>query len=191
MAHLEKRLDGLLEVESAFYESNRDDLLMKFPNRFLLIHGENLEGHFETMDDAITEGVLRFGSEPFLIRRAGPETSRRRRPGGFDLLRLQPLHRQTGQDRLSALGEANPRRHLLRGQGTRQEQALHLPFRPRTRHHLRRLVARAAAVSGLRQRVGAGTRPGRCPFCLSSRTAVQSPSLGKPPGSQLSRPHSG
>lgn len=71
MTHQEKESHGLLEVESAYYESNRDDLLMRFPNRFLLIHGENLEGHFETMDDAITEGVLRFGSEPFLIRRSG------------------------------------------------------------------------------------------------------------------------
>ena len=71
MTHTEKRSSGLLEVESAYYESNRDDLLMKFPNRFLLIHGEGLVGHFETMDDAITAGVLKFGSEHFLIRRSG------------------------------------------------------------------------------------------------------------------------
>lgn len=63
--------DDLLTVESAFYEQNRDELLMKYPNRVLLIHGENVEGDFETMDAAITEGVRKFGSEPFLVRRSG------------------------------------------------------------------------------------------------------------------------
>ena len=63
--------DDLLRVESAFYEQNREELLMKYPNRVLLIHGENVEGNFETMDAAITEGVRKFGSEPFLVRRSG------------------------------------------------------------------------------------------------------------------------
>lgn len=63
----------LLQVESAFYERERDGLLMKYPNRVLLIHGENVEGDFDTVNAAITEGVRRFGSEPFLVRRAGAD----------------------------------------------------------------------------------------------------------------------
>ena len=65
--------DELLQVESAFYEQNRNELLMKYPNRVLLIYGENLEGDFESVDAAITEGVSRFGSEPFLVRRSGED----------------------------------------------------------------------------------------------------------------------
>lgn len=65
--------ENLLQVESAYYERMRNDLLMKYPNRVLLIHGENVEGDFATMDDAITEGVRKFGSEPFLVRRSGDD----------------------------------------------------------------------------------------------------------------------
>ena len=53
---------------------------------------------------------------------------------------LQPPHRQARQNRLPASRKQNSRRHLLRRPRARQKQSLHLPLRPRTRHHLRRLV---------------------------------------------------
>ena len=65
--------EGLLELESEFYEKNRNELLMKFPNRFLLIHGERVCGDFPTQRHAIAEGVRRFGSKPFLVRRSGDD----------------------------------------------------------------------------------------------------------------------
>ena len=61
----------LLQKESAFFEKNRDRLLLEYPNRVLLIHGEEVHGNFPTMADAITEGVRKFGSGPFLARRSG------------------------------------------------------------------------------------------------------------------------
>ncbi len=63
----------LLQRESAFFERNRDELLLKYPNRVLLIHGEKVEGNFPTESDAITEGVRKFGSGPFLVRRLGED----------------------------------------------------------------------------------------------------------------------
>ena len=65
--------ENLLKVESAYYERMRKDLLMKYPNRVLLIHGESVEGDFANVDDAITEGIRRFGLEPFLVRRSGED----------------------------------------------------------------------------------------------------------------------
>ena len=63
----------LLHRESAFLESNKKQLLLKCPNLVLLIHGEKVEGNFPTVADAITEGVRKFGSGPFLVRRSGED----------------------------------------------------------------------------------------------------------------------
>lgn len=63
--------DHLLEKESEFYERSREELLLKYPNRFLLIHGETVEGNFDTETAAISEGIEKFGSGPFLVRQAG------------------------------------------------------------------------------------------------------------------------
>ena len=72
MAEIQK-FDNLLEVESAFYESAREELLLKYPNRVLLIHGDSVQGDYETVAEAISEGVRKFGSDPFLVRRAGED----------------------------------------------------------------------------------------------------------------------
>ena len=65
--------DVVLEVESRFYENNRAEFVEKYPNEYLLIHGERLIGHFEDMDEALDEGVRRFGSGPFLVRMSGAD----------------------------------------------------------------------------------------------------------------------
>ncbi|MYF02678.1 MAG: hypothetical protein F4227_06850 [Gammaproteobacteria bacterium] len=62
---------NLLQVESSFYEENRDELLLKYPNRVLLIHGKKVHGDFESSNEAISAGILKFGQEPFLVRRTG------------------------------------------------------------------------------------------------------------------------
>ncbi|MCY4170375.1 MAG: hypothetical protein OXF08_02125 [Bacteroidetes bacterium] len=64
---------NLLQKESAFFESNWEKLLLQYPNRVLLIHGEKVEGDFPTIADAITAGVRKFGSGPFLVRRSGED----------------------------------------------------------------------------------------------------------------------
>jgi len=66
--------ERLLATEIAFYETNRDELLRQHANRHLLIKGQALIGHFSTMDQAVGEGVRRYGSEPFLVRLSGTDT---------------------------------------------------------------------------------------------------------------------
>lgn len=66
-------LEPILEVESQFYESMRDEFVEKYPDRFLLIYGSKLIGDFETFSDATDEGVRQFGSGPFLVRKSGDE----------------------------------------------------------------------------------------------------------------------
>lgn len=65
--------DNLLKTESDFYEREQHKLLAKYPNRVLLIHGDHVEGDFDSEEAAITEGVRKFGTGPFLVRRAGEE----------------------------------------------------------------------------------------------------------------------
>ena len=60
-----------LSVECSHFDSKRTELLLQYPNRVLLIHGEELVGDFANEDDAICEGVRRFGTKPFLVRRSG------------------------------------------------------------------------------------------------------------------------
>ena len=45
--------DHLIEKESEFYARSREELLLQHLNRFLLIHGEPVEGNFDTEITAI------------------------------------------------------------------------------------------------------------------------------------------
>ncbi len=65
--------ENLLKTESDFYEREQHNLLVKYPNRVLLIHGDHVEGDFDSGNAAISEGVRKFGTGPFLARRAGEE----------------------------------------------------------------------------------------------------------------------
>ena len=66
----------LLAEEQAFYDQNSNKLLMQYPNRHLLMHGAQLIGDFESLDEAVKEGVRRFGRGPFLVRQAGAKQAR-------------------------------------------------------------------------------------------------------------------
>ena len=62
---------GPLAQEQAYYDEHARELLLRYPNRHLLIHGSEVVGHFESMDEAVANGIRLFGEEPFLVRRAG------------------------------------------------------------------------------------------------------------------------
>lgn len=64
-------LHSFLEEETAFFDDQREELLLRYPNRVLLIKGRELIGDFDSESPAIAEGVRRFGSGPFLVRRSG------------------------------------------------------------------------------------------------------------------------
>ena len=61
----------LLAAETAYFDANAEQLLLAYPNRFLLIHGAEVLGDFERHSEAVGEGVRRFGRGPFLVRRTG------------------------------------------------------------------------------------------------------------------------
>ena len=64
----------LLAEELDFYDQNKEQFLHQHTNRHLLIKGHELIASFPTMDQAVGEGVRRFGTEPFLVRLSGAET---------------------------------------------------------------------------------------------------------------------
>lgn len=63
----------MLEKELAFYESKRNELLAHYENKFVLIKGNELIDFFTSMQEAYNEGVKRFGTEPFLVKRVSRE----------------------------------------------------------------------------------------------------------------------
>lgn len=65
--------DGLLATELAFFEETREEFALRYAGRYLLVHGDSLVGHFDTLEAAIDEGVRRFGAGPFLARGAGQD----------------------------------------------------------------------------------------------------------------------
>ncbi len=67
------KYEDLLSVECAFYERERENLLLKYPNRVLLIQGEDVAGTFASEDEAVGEGIRKFGNRPFLVRRSGED----------------------------------------------------------------------------------------------------------------------
>ena len=64
----------LLAAETAYFDANAEQLLLTYPNRYLLIHGEEVVGAFERHSDAVAEGARQFGRGPFLVRRTGDKT---------------------------------------------------------------------------------------------------------------------
>lgn len=62
---------GLLAVEMAYYDDDAHELLLTYPNRYLLIHGGSLVGDYERQPEAAAEDVRRYGRGPFLVRLTG------------------------------------------------------------------------------------------------------------------------
>jgi len=55
-----------LEKERATYQRELP-VLLKDEGKFVLIHGEDIAGLFETEEEAVEAGDNRFGLEPFLV----------------------------------------------------------------------------------------------------------------------------
>jgi len=58
-----------LEKELALFERMKPELLKSYTGKFVLIHGENFIGAFDSAENAYGEGVSRFGREAFLVKR--------------------------------------------------------------------------------------------------------------------------
>ena len=66
--------EDLLSKEIEFFESQQAELLRTYPNRYLVIHGDTLEGDYPDFNSALRASVRDHGTEPVLIRRPGDKT---------------------------------------------------------------------------------------------------------------------
>jgi len=56
-------------TESSYVESHRDELLEKYRNKYIIVHGEEVIGPFDDYEDAFDEGVSKYGPDGiFLIK---------------------------------------------------------------------------------------------------------------------------
>ncbi|MCY4445296.1 MAG: hypothetical protein OXC02_02380, partial [Rhodobacteraceae bacterium] len=53
---------------------NKEKFLHEYTDRYLLIKGNELIGNFPNKEQAVGEGIRRFGKEPFLVRLSGMDT---------------------------------------------------------------------------------------------------------------------
>jgi hypothetical protein len=59
----------MLDTERQFFEENREDLLRKFPGKFVVIKEQLVLGSFESIEDALAGGAAEYGLTSFLVRR--------------------------------------------------------------------------------------------------------------------------
>jgi hypothetical protein len=60
-----------LDTEIAAYEAMRGDLEAHRTGRWVLVHGRQLAGEYDSFETAAEDAVRRFGRGPFLIRQVG------------------------------------------------------------------------------------------------------------------------
>ncbi len=58
----------VLKNELDYFNKIKDDLLKTNNGQYALIKDENLEGSFTTFPEAYEAGVVRFGTESFLVK---------------------------------------------------------------------------------------------------------------------------
>jgi hypothetical protein len=58
-----------LEKELAIYEKMKPELLANHEGKFVLIHGDDFLGAFDSAENAYAEGVKKFGQESFLVKK--------------------------------------------------------------------------------------------------------------------------
>lgn len=58
---------AVLETELKTYADHRDELLAQ-EGRFVLIHGNQIVGAYDSQADAVTQGYKQFGNVPFLVK---------------------------------------------------------------------------------------------------------------------------
>ena len=63
-----------LEAELATLERERGRLEKEHKGKFVLVHGDEVVGTYDTFATAADEGLRRFGEKPFLIRQIGSNT---------------------------------------------------------------------------------------------------------------------
>lgn len=60
-----------LDDDIAFFETQRAGLEAHHMGKWVLVHEQRLEGHFNAFEEAADQAVTRFGAGPYLIRQVG------------------------------------------------------------------------------------------------------------------------
>lgn len=58
-----------LNEEIKIYEKKKNELLKEHEGEFVLIKDSKIIGIFKSSDDAIREGIKKFGNVPFLVKK--------------------------------------------------------------------------------------------------------------------------
>lgn len=61
-------MSTVLDTELKTYDQQRDHLLATAEGKFVLIHGAQVVGVYESEMDAISQGYKQFGNVPFLVK---------------------------------------------------------------------------------------------------------------------------
>jgi hypothetical protein len=61
-------MPAVLDSEVQTFERNREKLLAMGEGKYVLIHGGEVAGVYESKMDAIAEGYRKFGNTPFLVK---------------------------------------------------------------------------------------------------------------------------
>lgn len=87
----------MLDTERQFFEQNREDLLRKFPGKFIVIKEQQILGSFESIEDALAGGAREYGLTSFLVRRTDQVPEDAAIPAlMLGLLRADPSHPTDG-----------------------------------------------------------------------------------------------
>ena len=62
-----------LETEIRAYEARKPELEEHHLGKWVIFHGDDLIGAFDTLDNAAAEAIQRFGRGPYLIRQVGAQ----------------------------------------------------------------------------------------------------------------------
>ena len=61
-------MNAPLQQERKFFQEHQAEWQRIHPGKFVLVKGETLGGVFDSDATAVSEGIRRFGLEPFLVR---------------------------------------------------------------------------------------------------------------------------
>ena len=63
----------ILNSETEYFEQHKREFIDKYRGKVLLIHDQSLIGTYPTEEEAVSEGIRRFGVGPFLVRKPEDE----------------------------------------------------------------------------------------------------------------------
>ena len=63
-------MGGSMELKREYetYKANKEDLLVKHEGKYVLIKGTDIVEMYTSYEDALKEGLKKFGNVPFLVK---------------------------------------------------------------------------------------------------------------------------